>query len=270
MGTEIQTAVNEFRGTIDKLGDQFLQALPPQVSVDKFKRTLMTAISASPDLLSKDRRSLLGACMKAAADGLLLDGRDAALVSYGNQITYLPMIGGIQKKFRNSGECQSITTACVYATDEFSHWTDEDGEHLKHVPNYRGDRGEIDLAYALVTTKDGGVYIEVMSRAEIESVRKVSRAANNGPWVQWWGEMARKTVFRRLSKRLPMSTDLQGLVTADDEFEDVPTQRAPAPSRPTRLHSVGSAAPAHDQATGEVIEGEIVEPAQPEDDGGVF
>jgi hypothetical protein len=60
-----------------------------------------------------------------------------------------------------------------------------------------------------------------------------------------------------------MSTDLQGLVTADDEFDDLPepAARQAPPSRPTRLHSVANAAapagvPAHDPATGEVIEGE--------------
>jgi hypothetical protein len=65
--------------------------------------------------------------------------------------------------------------------------------------------------------KDGSQLLEVMSLEEIEKVRKVSRAANNGPWVSWWGEMARKTVMRRLSKRLPMSTDLEDEVFSRDE-----------------------------------------------------
>jgi hypothetical protein len=56
-----------------------------------------------------------------------------------------------------------------------------------------------------------------MSLEEIEKVRKVSRAASNGPWVAWWGEMARKTVMRRLSKRLPMSTDLEDEIFSRDE-----------------------------------------------------
>ena len=59
-----------------------------------------------------------------------------------------------------------------------------------------------------------------MSLGEIEKVRKVSRAANKGPWVDWWEEMARKTVLRRLSKRLPMSTDLDDLIRRDDALYD--------------------------------------------------
>ena len=65
--------------------------------------------------------------------------------------------------------------------------------------------------------KDGSKLLEVMNLEEIEQVRKVSRAANNGPWVAWWSEMARKTVMRRLSKRLPMSTDIEEELFSRDE-----------------------------------------------------
>ena len=56
-----------------------------------------------------------------------------------------------------------------------------------------------------------------MSHEEIEQVRSVSRASRNGPWVQWWGEMARNIVMRRLSKRLPMSTDIEDDVFRGDD-----------------------------------------------------
>jgi recombination protein RecT len=75
--------------------------------------------------------------------------------------------------------------------------------------------------FAIAKTKDGGVYIEVMSRSQIEQVRSISRSGNNGPWASWFGEMARKTVIRRLSKRLPMSTDLAAIIQRDDELYDL-------------------------------------------------
>ena len=56
-----------------------------------------------------------------------------------------------------------------------------------------------------------------MSLEQIEKVRSVSRSKEKGPWVDWWDEMARKTVMRRLAKRLPMSTDLEEQVFAKDE-----------------------------------------------------
>src|SRR3546814_9276399 len=64
--------------------------------------------------------------------------------------------------------------------------------------------------------KDGSRLLELMRKSDIEKVRAVSRAKRNGPWVQWWSEMARKTVMRRLSKRLPMSTDLGAAFERDE------------------------------------------------------
>jgi len=90
------------RGTLVKMQPEFAAALPPQIPVEKFIRTTLTAVQMNPDLLQADRRSLLGACMKAAQDGLLLDGREAAPVIFntkdGKKVQYMPMVGGILKK----------------------------------------------------------------------------------------------------------------------------------------------------------------------------
>jgi recombination protein RecT len=64
-----------------------------------------------------------------------------------------------------------------------------------------------------------------MTVDEIEQVRAVSRAGASGPWGQWWGEMAKKTVLRRLSKRLPMSTDADELLRREVEEDEA---QAPA------------------------------------------
>ena len=89
-------------------------------------------------------------------------------------------------------------------------------------------------AYAVARTRDEGVYTEVMSRADIDKVRGISKAKDSGPWVQWFDEMARKTVIRRLAKRLPMSTDIDGLIRRDDELvdEEALTGGSPTQARP--------------------------------------
>ena len=56
--------------------------LPPSIPSDKFVRTVQTAITLNPDLAEADKNSVLTSCMKAAADGLVLDGREAALTIY--------------------------------------------------------------------------------------------------------------------------------------------------------------------------------------------
>lgn len=223
------SVIADVRRDLNKLDGEFKMALPPHISVEKFKRVALTAIQSEPDLMRADRRSLFGACVKAAQDGLLPDKREAALVIFKGTVQYMPMIAGILKRVRNSGEVASIASQLVYRKDVFRYWVDGDGEHIQHEPLMFGERGDIVGAYGVAKTKDGAVYIEVMTKADIEKVRSVSRAKNSGPWSDWWEEMARKTVLRRLSKRLPMSTDIEDVIRREEEqFVDT----GPAPARP--------------------------------------
>lgn len=233
---------NDFRATVQKMEQEFLAALPPQIDVNKFVRTLMTTVQMNPELLEADRKSLLSGCMKAAQDGLLLDGREAALVTYntrdnktGNYVKmaqYMPMVAGILKKVRQSGELLTLSANVAYENDEFVYELGDE-ERIVHRPLMRGERGVPIAAYAVAKTKDGGIYRDVMTFDEIQNTRSRSRAKDKGPWVTDWSEMAKKTVIRRLAKRLPMSTDLETVVRRDDDLMEY-ADATPTPP-PTRL-----------------------------------
>ncbi len=240
MTTKI-TPIEEVKGALVKMGSQFEMVLPPQIPPERFIRVAQTAIQTNPSLLECTRQSLYAACIKAATDGLIPDGREAALVPFKGVCQYMPMTAGILKKIRNSGELISIGAHIVYAGDEFAYWIDDSGEHIKHVPDFGNDRIEPKLAYAIAKTRDGGVYIEVMTRTQIEAVRAVSRARDAGPWTQWWEEMAKKSVIRRLAKRLPMSTDIEGMFERDNEnydFQQGSETEKPNPERKSRMESI--------------------------------
>lgn len=242
--TRALTPIEAFRGDVTKLQPQFEMALPPHVKAERFARILVTAVQQNEKLLDLDRKSLFASAMKAAQDGLLPDGREAALVPFKDQVQYMPMVGGILKKVRNSGELLSISVKVVREDEAFRYWVDEKGEHLHHEPMLEGTSKVVTHVYAIARTKDGGVYIEVMSREDIEKIRAVSKASTNGPWVAWWDEMAKKTVIRRLSKRLPMSTDLEDVIHRDDEMYDLGKVEAKTveTGKPSRLEKIVSSA----------------------------
>ena len=223
--------IDQFRGNIAKMQPQFAAALPPQIPPEKFMRVVVTAVQSDPNLLAADQRSLFSATMKCAQDGLIPDGREAALTvfskknkqtgQYEKHVQYMPMMGGILKKIRNSGELGSISANVVYEKDQFDYELGDE-EKIYHKPHLGAARGKAIVAYAIARMKDGSIYREVMSVEEIEAIRAISRAKDDGPWTQHWGEMAKKTVLRRLSKRLPMSTDLDSVISRDDELYDIP------------------------------------------------
>jgi recombination protein RecT len=225
---------------------QFEAALPAHIPVQRFIRVVQTAISQTPELLECDRRSLMNACMRAAQDGLLPDGRLGALVVYKDRkrnmktVSWLPMIAGIRQKVRNSGEVATWDAEVVYERDV---WEYERGDHprIVHKPT-PGDRGKVIAAYSIAVLRSGEISREWMWLEDLEKVRAVSRA-ERGPWADWTEEMYKKTVAKRHSKVLPMSTDLDDLLRRPDEPDgDHPPVGSAGGASPAAA-AIGSAAP---------------------------
>jgi recombination protein RecT len=238
--SNVPTLAEEF----NVLRPELEKVLPAHITVDKFMRVVNTALSQNPDIYraaqasTYGKRSLFTACVKCATDGLVPDGREAALVIYNTKvkftddqgvkkeawfqlIQYMPMVYGIRKKIRQSGELKDFTDNAVFEADEFQYWIDDDGEHILHKPNLEAsDRGKVKGSYAIAKTHDGGKYTQVMTRSQIEQCRAASKAPNGPAWGAWYDEMAIKSVVRRISKKLPMSTDLERVIRRiDDDFD---------------------------------------------------
>jgi recombination protein RecT len=206
---------------------QFAMVLPSHISADKFQRVAITAIQNSPDLLQADRRSLYAACMKLAQDGVIPDGREAALVTFNTKqkdntwikaVQPMIMVAGILKKVRQSGELATIHAAVVYKNDKFRYWVDTEGQHIEHEPILFGERGPAIGVYAMAKTKDNSVFVQPLSLADVEKIRQASRSKDSGPWTSWWEEMAKKSAIRRLAKYLPQSTDIEQALKSDEDL----------------------------------------------------
>ena len=244
------------RTELSQMDGEFAAALPAHIPVERFRRVAMTAIQNNPDLVMKcDRRSMFRAFMQAAQDGLLPDGREGAVVPYNGEAQWLPMIGGIRKKARNSGEIATWEVHAAYEHDAFD-FELGDSPYVRHKPA-AGERGELTWVYSVVTLKTGHKTIDIMSRHDVEKIRAKSRS-RKGPWSDptFYPEMAKKTVARRHAKTLPMSTDLDDLIRRDDTLYDLEGAsdrgaRAARPSAAGRLAAavgITSRAPAGDIA----------------------
>lgn len=186
----------------DRFREELELALPEGVSPRRFARIAYTALLDNPDLANADEQSTLGALMKSAADGLMPDGREAALVLFKGKAAYLPMIGGYRKIAAEHG--WTLETRTVFSADEFDVELGDE-PRVKHRPAPPAeDPGDVTHVYAVARRLGMPTMIEVMTVADVERVRKTSRNADKGPWVEWWDRMAEKTVGRRLFKRLPL------------------------------------------------------------------
>ena len=272
---------------------EFGKSLPGHISAEKFVRTAQTAIAMTRGIENADPKSLLIACSKAAADGLILDGREAAIVvDYKGEVQYRPMMRGLLKLAYNTGEIKSISVQVVNEADEFEYVLGDD-ERIHHKINFTAKRGAVVAVYAIAKLKDGGVIREVMTVEQINGIRDrsdaykafVNKKIKSTPWSTDWEEMARKTVFRRVSKWLPSSTDrdmerVHEAAERIDEDYNFAAEPAPEPvKRQTaaeKLKAAAEAPPAeevieeaviveHDEETGEIITEDRSESMQAED-----
>lgn len=222
------TPVDNMVQTVSKMKDQFALALPANVDPDRFVRIAQTMIRSNPALQKCSPMSIYSGLLKSAQTGMFCDGVHAALVPFGDTATFMPMIKGIVSKILEAGLVISIEPDIVHANDEFDYYKDETGTKFLHRPNYKGDRGEMILAYSKAVLKDGSLVITVMSKAEVEKVRNSSRGKNSPTWTGWYEEMAKKTVVRRQCKFLPSASDVESMFKGDDETHDVtPFQTQP-------------------------------------------
>lgn len=205
--------IRSIENSLKLMHERLVSALPPHITARSFVSTVLTACSIEPKLLACDRHSLFLACMKSARDGLLPDGREAALVPFwdtkrkAHLAVYIAMYQGMLKKIRNSGELASLAANVVYENDAFEYELG-DNEHITHKPVFNGPRGAMIGAYAIAKTKDGGIYRRVLTGEEIKKIKAFSKA-EHGPWQgDFESEMWIKSAIRRLSKILPQSTDL--------------------------------------------------------------
>ena len=130
---------------------------------------------------------------------------------------------GLVALVRRSGEVSTIHTDIVHENDVFEYNL---GEVTTHKINWKEDRGQPYAVYAMATLKDGSVQCSVMSKSEIDAIKDRSNSVRSAkafggttPWDTDWGEMAKKTVFRRLTKMLPLSYEAMSAIELDTSKE---------------------------------------------------
>lgn len=208
----------------DTMREQFARALPRHLTPERFARIAITAITRTPKLADCTPASVMRCLLDLSAMGLEPDGRRAHLIPYGQECTLIIDYKGLVELIRRSGDVAALRAETVCENDQFE-WVNG---AIDHRVDWRADRGQVQAVYAIAKLASGEEQSAVMTRQEVEAIRRRSRAGNSGPWVTDWPEMAKKTVVRRLAKMLPLAFEVaQHVERDDDQF----TQRNVTPAK---------------------------------------
>lgn len=225
-----EIVLEEFETQLKEREESLATMLPPTLSRAVFMETVSTAVRANPSLLRCDRRSFFAACVKCAKDGLVPDGKEAALVprkdENGNLIVgYQPMVWGIRKRARQTDDL-ILDAQCVRENDL---WKRQQGDDAKiiHEPldEWKGPRGKLVAVYLIVRkpSVQGEIILhrEVMYASDVMKVKAISKRQNADHWNpnKFEEEGWKKSVVHRGIKSVPCSDALREVLSRDyDEF----------------------------------------------------
>jgi recombination protein RecT len=195
----------------------------------------LMAISSKPEIAKGEvtRKSVFDVCSRAANDGVVLDGKEAAMVlgsvkrdgKWVKEAQYRLMAGGAMKIIQRSPNIERVVCQLIYENDEFVVdfvTTAEPVVHKITPEALKKGRGEIVGVYFTAKLKNGEwTSPEIMSVAEVNAVRdgfsqKNSEGKFSAMWEKSWGEAAKKTVLHRARKRLPLEGKIDSSLDNDD------------------------------------------------------
>lgn len=188
-------------------------ALPSDFNVTRFVQNSVALLNGNEVLMDFAKKNPTGMAqikaglMRGAFLGLDALNQEMYLVPYGSTLNFMASYKGMVKMATKyaTRPIKSIYAKVVREGDEFQEVIigGEPSINFKPKPF---NNGPIIGAFAVCQFADGGIQYEVMSRDDIEQCRKHSKA-KNGPAWNFYSEMAKKTVLRRLSKHLPIDMD---------------------------------------------------------------
>lgn len=247
---------------------------PRHLNPDRLLQIAISTINTTPKLAEASPASLLSCLMRCSALGLepsAVDGLGMAYIlpfynskTRRTEATFILGYKGMVELARRSGDLIDIYAYPVYKGDEFE-VTFGLSRDIKHVPTDKSPKTAENLThvYMVARFKDGGYHFEVMTKDEVDAIRKRSKAADRGPWVSDYVAMALKTVVRKGFKYLPVSVEARTAAETDETtggFENVFTPDIiPMPEEAADTED----APHQIEGEDEVIEAEVVEEKKP-------
>ncbi|MDR2645664.1 MAG: recombinase RecT [Holosporaceae bacterium] len=191
-------------------------ALPNGDGAEKFLMLARLEISRNDHFRICKGETVLGCLIKAASLGLYVNTGDAYLVPYKDTCQLQIGYQGMLKLLYRCG-MKFIKVNVVYSSDVFE-FVDGSESMIKHIRAF-GNRGEFMCAYCIAKFKEEQI-IEIMDKSEIDFIMKKSKGIQrpDSPWNTFYDEMAKKTVIRRILKKMPQEKlDINAICALRDD-----------------------------------------------------
>lgn len=184
------------------------EVAPKYVNVGKLIRLAIEAKKRNPLLARCSPYSIVDFCIKMAEAGTDRIGSGGMwAVPFKNKKGWIDMVAIpdwrlIVEKCKRAGAIKHAYAEVVYDCDKFEY---EKGLNPKlvHIPNWKipKEKKKIVAVYCVYILPDDSKDFVIMTKEEIDRIKEMSKAKDQGPWVDFYEEMAKKTVIKRALKQ---------------------------------------------------------------------
>lgn len=183
------------------------------IDVAATRQTVLAMVKDNSRLAQCTARSICDAVAKAVYSGLDLSpaAQEAYLTPRKTRAVLVPDYRGLLKLAYQNPRVGCVESRVVYLRDEF---TLDFGEPTARIIHHRPYTKPLEAnqenpaigAYAVLWWKDGvQPLVEWMTSEQIEAnAERGGHADDDSPWQTDWGQMARKTVLKRLLNYVPL------------------------------------------------------------------
>lgn len=200
-----------------------MAAMPKGFNETRFIQNCMTVLLETKDIDKYDPKSIARTLLKGAFLGLDFFQKECYAIGYGTELQFQTDYKGetkLAKKY-SIRPIKDIYAKVVRKDDYFEEKIVNGQQTINFEPLPFND-DEIIGAFAVVLYQDGGMEYETMSTKEIEAIKvgfskKSFKNEYSKAWVLTPGEMYKKTVLRRLTKKI--EKDFESIEQAQ-EFEN--------------------------------------------------
>ena len=200
-------------------------ALPSDFNKARFVQNTVALVSESEQLSRMPQSKLVPALLKGAYLGLDFFNKECYAVPYGQQVQFMPSYTGMVKLAKRFSKrpLTDVYGHVVRDGDEFESGMEDGREYVRFKPKPFND-GAIVGAFAVAQFADGGIKVETMSKAQLDAVKRMSKAQSGTAWKFFADEMYRKACIRRLCKGIDLdmeNVEQARIMQAEDEAQEV-------------------------------------------------
>ena len=159
----------------------------------------------------------------------------AYLVPYKDECQLQIGYKGYVELAKRSGKVRCVSASEVKEGEVFE-FEKGTSPYLRHIPNSTCSNSKPVAYYAVITYKDGSTNFEVLWKADVDKIRSIAPSANSPAWREWYGEMGKKCVIKRLLKTEELSPELSTAVALDDMADAGVHQNLTAPKFTAPIH----------------------------------